>query len=312
MVQLTRRMRGRTAACVVLAGLLGAAIGPRAVESAANPNASRIAFEGDRFGGWGIGVMKPDGSGITDLQTPFGAADASWSPNGKYIAFEGDPNGDGNLEIFVMNADGTNVRQLTDSPAPDYWPDWFPNGRQIAFTSVRDGAPNIYVMDADGGDQHAITETGTAFGSYQPDVSPNGQQVLFMRSLQFDPPAIWVINTDGSGLTQLTPNGPHADNEAQWSPNGRHIVFSSNRTGTFEIFVMEASGAAPTQLTASAGADFNPTFSPDGRQIAWWKLRFGQGDIWTMNLDGTNQVNVTDSPTFEGFPDWHQGHLGSK
>lgn len=313
MAQLTRWMHGRTAACVVVAGLIGAAIEPRAVESAASPNASRIAFEGNLFGGWGIAVMKPDGSGVTDLQTPLGAADASWSPNGKYIAFETDPNGDGNREIFVMDADGTNVRQLTDSPAPDYWPDWFPNGQQLAFTSLRDGAPNIYVMNADGSDQHSITDTTSLVGSYQPDVSPNGKQVLFMRSLQFEPPKIWVINTDGSGLTQLTPDALYVDNDAQWSPNGQQIVFSSNRTGGSEIFVMDASGAALAQLTASPGGDFNPTFSPDGRQIAWWKLRFGFGDVWTMNLDGTNQVNLTNTPTtFEAFPDWHQGHLGQK
>jgi TolB protein len=73
---------------------------------------------------------------------------------------------------------------------------------------------------------------------------------------------------------------------------------------------VDADGNNLQQLTASAGADFNPTFSPDGRQIAWWKLRFGQGDIWVMNADGSGQVNVTTTPgAFEGFPDWHQGAL---
>jgi len=73
---------------------------------------------------------------------------------------------------------------------------------------------------------------------------------------------------------------------------------------------MKADGSGITQLTTSAGADFNPTFSPDGQQIAWWKLRGGQGDVWVMNADGSRQANITNSPAFEGFPDWHQGHLG--
>ena len=157
---------------VIVATLCAAAAwlaGP-ALLSGAGPTGSRIAFEGDRFSSWGLSVMKPDGTDATDLLAPYGAADVSWSPNGQMVAFEGDPNGDGNLEVFVMNADGTNVRQLTDSPDWDYWPDWFPNGRQIAFTSLRNGVPNIYIMNADGSDQQAFDDI--EFGSFEPDVAP--------------------------------------------------------------------------------------------------------------------------------------------
>src|SRR5262245_61636885 len=71
-------------------------------------NGSRIAFEGDRYSpwGWGLSAMNPDGSEPRDLLAPFGAADVAWSPNGQLVAFEADAFGDGNLEIFVMNADG--------------------------------------------------------------------------------------------------------------------------------------------------------------------------------------------------------------
>jgi TolB protein len=276
----------------------------------AGPNGSKIAFEGDRFSSWGLSVMKPDGAAASELFAPYGAADVSWSPNGKMVAFEGDPNGDGNIEIFVMNVDGTNLQQLTDSPERDYWPDWFPDGRQIAFTSLRSGVPNIYIMNADGSDQHALTDE-VEFGSFEPDVAPNGKRVLFMRARQFEPPTIWTIDTDGVNLTQLTQLGPYEDLDPQWSPNGKRIVFSSNRSGTYEIVVMNADGTGVTQLTVSPGADFNPTFSPDGQQIAWWKLRGGQGDVWVMNTDGSGQINITNTPgSFEGFPDWHQGQLG--
>jgi Tol biopolymer transport system component len=275
---------------------------------AASPNGSRIGFEGDRFGGWGLVAMNPDGSGVTDLLAPFGAADVSWSPNGQLVAFEADPIGDGNLEIFVMNADGSNLRQLTNAPGQDYWPDWFPNGRQIAFTSWRSGVPNIYVMNVDGSEQAPLT-TDSVFGNFQPAVSPNGRQVVFMRAPQFEPATIWTINSDGTGLAPLTEPGPYEDLDPQFSPNGKRIVFSSNRSGVYEIWTMNADGSDLNQLLTSPGADFNPTFSPDGQQIAWWKLRFGQGDIWVMNSDGTGAVNITNSPAFEGFPDWHQGHL---
>ena len=270
---------------------------------------SKIAFEGDRFGAWTLGAMQPDGSGIVKLNAPDGAADASWSPNGHQLAFEADPNGDGNLEIFVMNADGTNLRQLTDSPGWDFWPDWFPNGQQIAFTSLRSGVPNIYVMNVDGSDQHALTN-GAELGCFEPDVSPNGKDVIFMCSPQFAPPTIWTIGIDAGVLTPVTQPGPYEDLDPQWSPTGQRVVFSSSRSGVPKIWVMDADGGNMTQLTTAPGVDFDPTFSPDGQQIAWWKLRGGQGDIWVMNADGSGQLNLTNSPATEGFPDWHQGHLG--
>lgn len=306
-MRMNRKQGSRAAAGLVVGiAVVAAAAG---VTGAGNPHGSRIAFEGDRYGGWGIGAMRSDGSAAAAIGPQTGPADASWSPNGQSIAFEADADGDGNLEIFVMDADGGNVRRLTDSPGRDFWPDWFPDGRQIAFTSDRTGVPNIYVVDVETGEARALT-TDTEFGNLEPDVSPNGQQIVFMRAAQFEPPAIWTINTDGSGLAPLTAPGPHDDLDPQWSPNGQRVVFSSNRSGTYEIWVMDADGAFPVKLTASPGADFNPTFSPDGRQIAWWKLRFGQGDVWTMSVDGSDQVNLTNSPAFEGFPDWHQGHLG--
>ena len=295
----------------LISGALLIALSPDVAGRAAPSNSGKLAFEGDRFGEWGLAAMRPDGSGIVNLDALPGAADVSWSPNGKKVAFEADPNNDGNLEVFVMNADGSNLVQLTDSPDRDYWPDWFPNGKQIAFTSSRSGVPHIYVMNADGSDQHALT-SGDEMACLEPDVSPNGKQVVFSCETPTEPPTIWVANADGSNAQQLTVPGPGVDINPQWSPNGKTIVFSSNRTGTFEIYLMSADGNHQVQLTSSPGGDFNPTFSPDGQSIAWWKERFGQGDVWTMNRDGSDQVNITNSPEFEGFPDWHQGSLRLK
>src|SRR5262245_29642814 len=126
---------------------LGAMLGGGRVNSAANPTAGKIVFEGDRAGAWGLSVMRPDGTAISDFAgLPPVSADGAWSPNGKLIAFEADPNLDDDLEVFVMNADGTNVRQLTNSPGRDYWPAWFPNGQHIVFTSFRSGVPNLWIM----------------------------------------------------------------------------------------------------------------------------------------------------------------------
>ena len=280
-----------------------------ALMTSAGSNGSRIAFEGDRFGGWGLGAMNADGSGIVSLNSPPGAADVSWSPNGQLVAFEADPHGDGDLEIFIMRADGTNVRQLTDSDGWDFWPDWFPDGSRIAFTSLRTGVPNVYIMNVDGSDQQALTDD-PVLGCFQPDVSPNGKDVLAMCSPEFEPPTIWRIGVTDGAMIPLTLPGPHEDLDPQWSPNGKRVVFSSSRSGAPKLWLMDADGGNVTQLTTAPGRDFNPTFSPNGQQIAWWKFRFGQGDIFVMNADGSGQVNITNTAaTTEGFPDWHQGHL---
>jgi Tol biopolymer transport system component len=279
-------------------------------QGAANASSGKIVFEGDGGGSWGLSVMRPDGSAVIRLHSAPDAADGSWSPNGKQVAFEKEVE-PGNVEVFVMNADGTDVRRLTDSPGPDVWPDWFPDGRRIAFTSFRSGPPNIYAMNADGSGVEALTnETDT--GSLQPSVSSTGQRIVFQRSKEFEPPAIWVMNADGSGQEPVTEPAGYVNVDPQFSPDGRRIVFASNRLGGFEIFLMNADGSNQVALTGSPGADFNPTFSPDGRSIAWWKLRGGTGDIWVMDADGTSETNVTNTPsTFEGFPDWAPGHLDS-
>lgn len=289
-------------------GVVALAVAASAWTVTAGSLGSKIVFEGDRAGVWGLSVMNADGSGIVDLPGLPGA-DAAWSPNGQRIAFEADPNGDGNLEVFVADADGSNVRQLTDAPGADFWPDWFPDGHHLAFTSFRSGIPNIHVVNVDSLEVTALTDDGV-FGSFQPDVSPNGREVVFMRSPQFEPPTIWKVDVGSLILTPLTLPGPHEDTDAQWSPNGKRIVFSSNRGGTYEIWSMDQNGDGVAQLTAAPGRDGNPTFSPDGQQIAWWKFRGGQGDIWVMNSDGSGAVNITNTPgVTEGFPDWHQGHL---
>jgi len=133
----------------------------------------------------------------------------------------------GNMDIFVCNADGSNVKQLTFNLSIETAPCWSPDGSQIAFTSDRGGSPQIYVMDANGANAHRITFEG----SYQdsPAWSPKGDRIAYMsqRNGEFN---IWTVGCDGSNPVQLTTN--HGSNEyPSWSPNGRHIVFS-NKTGT--------------------------------------------------------------------------------
>lgn len=292
-----------TALIAVMLGMSSPVLG------AASPNASRIAFESDRDdGNFGLFAMRPDGSGLVQFNAPGGAADAAWSPNGHRIAFETDPDGGQDPEIFVMDTDGTNVQQLTDSLHPDIWPDWFPNGKQLVFNSLRNGKPDIYVMNADGTDVRQLTIDPDTAG-FHPQVSPNGQQVLYSKAPFGGPTNVFVMNADGTNDHAVT-SGPYLDVDAVWSHDGQQIVFSSNRNGpSLEIFIMDADGSNITALTNTAGRDYVPAVSPDGKQIAWTKSVSGNNDIWVMNADGSGKTRLTFDPSFEGFPDWHQGHL---
>jgi Tol biopolymer transport system component len=294
--------RVRRASIVGIALLVGAAL---PAEAAPSPYLGTIAFESERLGPTDLFVMRPDGTGQTRMATPGNGADASWSPDGEKVAFSSDPDGDGNVDIYVMSADGSALRRLTTSPGLDVWPDWLRGGNQVVFSSTRDGPPNIYVMNADGTGQRQLTHEPNV-ASLTPVGSPTGRQILFARATPTEPPKLWVMNVDGTSQRQLTPSGPWEDIDPAWSVDERQIAFSSNRLGSYEIFLMAADGSDPRALTNQAGFDWTPTFSPDNRYIAWTASRAGNADVWVMNTDGSGKTRLTTDPAFDGFPDWHR------
>jgi Tol biopolymer transport system component len=207
---------------------------------------------------------------------------------------------DGNLEIYVMNADGSEQKRLTNNPAPDASPSWSPDGRKMALNSKRDGNLEIYVMNTDGSEQKRLTNNPA------PDMaarwSPDGKKIAFMSKRDGNTD-IYVMNTDGSEQKRLT-NNPAPDAFPSWSPDGKKIAFSSKRDGNAEIYVMNTDGSEQKRLTNNPADDGTPSWSPLGKKIAFASTMDGNPEIYIMNADGNDQKRLTNNPANDGVPSW--------
>ena len=230
----------------------------------------KIAFESDRGLFSEIFVMNADGTEETQVTTnPDFSFDRSptFSPDGKKIVFEsnravgeGVDNPEKDIEIFVVNLDGTGLIQLTRNASRELHPDYAPNGRKIAFVSEQAFAPGIYTMNADGTKQKKRSQ-GPARVFHFPGWSPDGKRITFMSD-QDGPDEIHRMRTDGSAQKRLTNNGAPVDDAPVFSPDGKKIAFNTNRDGNFEIYAMNRDGTEQTNLTNNPAGDFTPDWQP--------------------------------------------------
>jgi WD40-like Beta Propeller Repeat len=251
-------------------------------------------------GGSGIFHIRPDGSGLGRVAS---GSRATSSPDGRQIVFQRDglPGG-----IWRINVDGTHPVDLTPTTSADQCPAWSPDGSLIAFSSNRSGEWELYVMKPDGRDQRRLTfsdgheQCGASW-------SPDGLRLVFGRSLpDHSSSEIFVINADGTGELKLSKDANDGDSFPVWSPDGGRILFNSTRSSTNQLWMMQANGELPQNLTNADEFHHGlAAWSPQGTEIVFERVTgIDLPDLFKMRADGTGIVALTEGSSWDSPSQW--------
>ena len=211
-----------------------------------SPDGKQVVFASDRGGDEDVWIVRADGSGLRNVtNNPGSDSHPSWSPDGRSIVFCSVREDGENDDIYIMEADGRNVRQITHNrDGWDTFPSFSPDGRRILFR-------RLFKHDIDG---VPITNS-----------------------------EVFVMTSDGSDAQNLTKEW-FFDGYPAWSPDGTRIAFASNREDVHQIFVMNADGSAPTRVVNSAYTDVRPQWLPDGSGLVFNREREGRTELWQVRL----------------------------
>ena len=206
----------------------------------------------------------------------------------------------GELDIYLMNADGSNVKLLTTGSGirEPVVPSWSASGRYLAYESCPEDTCHIVILSDDGTRRVRLI----SHDDFMPNWSPDGTQIAFTSSRDGNW-EIYMMDVDGSNQTRLTEN-PAVDAQPVWSPDGSRLAFISNRNGNADIYVMNANGGGETRLTSDPAYDTFPTWSPDGATIAFQSNKEGASGIYQMDADGTDVRQLVGGDHPDMNPSW--------
>jgi Tol biopolymer transport system component len=271
-----------------------------------SPDGSRIAFVTKRSGTWHVYVMNADGTGLNELTgiydlVPRGGFKGypDWSPDGTELVFsaEFEP---GQADIVVHNVVTGTTRNLTKSASVDLRPRWSPDGSRVVFTSTgQGGGLDLYAIRADG---TGLTQLTARPGwESEPVYSPDGSQIAFV-SYPNGVPDIFVMNSDGSGLRDLTNTANVSETQPAWSAAG--IGFSADHQAIPGIFVVRPDGSGLRRVTGATEYAGDSDWLADGSRLVYVSGRNARSRIGATEAFGANYRALTNGRGFDTDSSW--------
>lgn len=275
-----------------------------------SPDGSHIMFFTFTPGNSEIYLMKNDGNDLKNLtRNPGDDNLAQFSPDGSRIAFVSQR--DGNREIYIMNADGSGQVRLTNNNSVDYSPIFSPDGNQLLFYAIvnQDSLSyDIFIMNADGGGQKRLTTSHTFFRPYQlkdntentfdftPRFSSDGKRIVFSAQLgPITDPQIFIVDTSGGNLIQLTELDGQYNVAPFFSPDDSRIYFRTHRDNRFQIYSMNSDGTGQMNISNDMGHTYFCDISENGEQMVYYSNAEAYYDIYLMNLITGEKIKLTEN-----------------
>lgn len=247
------------------------------------------------------GAARTDGSSTFANDAECENYDPDWSPDGRSLAFV--RSCAGSAELYLVDADGTNLVRLTETPGREGSPAWSPDGQRLAYVYTPESADReIWIMAPDGSDARPVTDNESSEAS--PTWSPDGERLAY-ESVRNDNADIWVLDLTSRTETRLT-RSPARDVGPSWSPDGGTIAFQSNREGRYVIYGVTPEGDEIRPLVALPGDAVIPDWSPDGSSIAFAYRAEGSEHIaiWVAAATGGDPRPVIEGERTAFFPKW--------
>ncbi len=272
-----------------------------------SPDGQKLAFVSDRDGNreiylieleWMDGYSQWRGNNLTNLTK---SIENDWtpvfSPIDDKIAYSTYFPENDNYDIFLMNVNGSDVENLTNSNGYEKFPQFSPDGSFLIYQGWQKGKMDIFFLGLL--DKNTINITRNLHSndilSHGNSFSPDGQSIVFSSDRDGNR-NIYTMKINGDDLQQITFNGLD-DYEPIFSPDGESIIFTTERDGNKEIYSYSLISKYIKNLTNNSGDDWNPRFYQDGRKIVFQSSRDGNWEIYLMNLDGKNQRNISNHPS---------------
>lgn len=205
-------------------------------------------------------------------------------------------------ELYLCDADGQNLRQLTRDNTLSLAPKWGPDGNQIVYTSFRSQFPDVYLITLSGN-----SWKGRCIASYPglnacAAISPDGREVALTLSKDGNPD-LFIMNLAGGRLTRLTSTPRAAEASPAWAPDGRRIVFVSDRSGTPQLYIVARDGGEPKRITSAGSQNVDPDWGANGF-IAYSSLIGSLFQIFILNPETLETIQLTREDASYEDPSW--------